>query len=103
MCDISNISLADLMMNQEEAIKSLREVYLFNNQDSEERSNFLNSTTYAIEKIVSGEKIIDEIDAKPKQTAMNFDILSGLYFHLFGKYFDTVDYDKMKYNLSKYN
>ena len=103
MCDISNISLADLMMKQEEAIKSLREVYLFNNQDSQERSNFLNSTNNAIEKIVSGEKIIDAIDAKPKQTPMKLDVLSELYFHLFGKYFDTVGSAKMKYNLSKYN
>ena len=103
MCDISKISLTDLMMHQEEAIKSLREVYLFNNQNPEEKNNFLNSTTYAIEKIVSRGKVIDEIDAKPKQTPMSLDILSGLYFHLFGKYFDTVEVAKTKYNLSKYN
>ena len=35
MCDISKIKVEDLMMNQEDAIRSLRKVYLFNNQDSE--------------------------------------------------------------------
>ena len=103
MCDISKIKLEDLMMNQEGAIRSLRKVYLFNNQDSEERSNFLNSTPDAIEKIVSKEKIINEIDTSPLQTAINLEILSGLYYHLFGEYFDTVSNPKMKYNLSKYN
>lgn len=102
MCDISKISLTDLMLHQEEAIKSLREVYLLNNQDPEEKSNFLNSTAYAIEKIFSGGKVIDEIDAKPNQIPMNLDILSGLYFHLFGRYFDTIGTAKKKYNLSKY-
>ena len=103
MCDISKIKLEDLKMNQESLIRSLRKVYLFNNQDSEERSNFLNSTPYAIEKIVSREKVINEIDTRPLQTAINLEILSGLYYHLFGEYFDTVSNPKMKYNLSKYN
>ena len=103
MCDISKIKLEDLMTNQEGAIRSLRKVYLFNNQDSEERSNFLNSTPDAIERIVSREKVINEIDARPLQTAINLKILSGLYYHLFGEYFDTVSNPKMKYNLSKYN
>ena len=103
MCDISKIKLEDLMMNQEGAIRSLRKVYLFNNQDSEERSNFLNSTPDAIEKIVSREKVINEVDIIPVQTAINLEILSGLYYHLFGEYFDTVSNPKIKYNLSKYN
>ena len=103
MCDISKISLKDLTMSQEEAIKSLKELYFFNNQDTQERRNFLNSTPYATERIVSGKKVIDEIDSKPEQTLMNLDILSGLYFHLFGKYFDTVNAAKIQYNLSKYN
>ena len=103
MCDISNINVEGLMMNQESAIRLLRKVYLFNNQDSEERSNFLNSTPYAIEKIVSREKVINEIDSRPLQTAINLEILSGLYYHLFGEYFDTVSNPKIKYNLSKYN
>ena len=103
MCDISKIKLEDLMMNQEGAIRSLRKVYLFNNQDSEERSNFLNSTPDAIEKIVSGRKFINEIDTGLLQTAINLETLSGLYYHLFGEYFDTVSNTKMKYNLSKYN
>ena len=103
MCDISKIKLEDLMMNQEGAIRSLRKVYLFNNQDSEERSNFLNSTPDAIEKIVSREKIINEIDTRPLQTAINLEILSGLYYHLFGEYFDTANNPKMKYNLSQYH
>ena len=103
MCDIYKIKLEDLMMNQEGAIRSLRKVYLFNNQDSEERSNFLNSTPDAIERIVSREKVINEIDTRPMQTAINIEILSGLYYHLFGEYFDTVSNPKTKYNLSKYN
>ena len=103
MCDISKIKVEDLMMNQEDAIRSLRKVYLFNNQDSEERSNFLNSTPDAIERIVSREKVINEIDTRPLQTAINLEILSGLYYHLFGEYFDTVSNPKMKYNLSKIN
>ena len=103
MCDISKIKLEDLMMNKEGAIRSLRKVYLFNNQDSEERSNFLNSTPDAIERIVSREKVINEIDTRPLQTAINLEILSGLYYHLFGEYFDTVSNPKIKYNLSKYN
>ena len=103
MCDLSKINVEDLMIKQEDAIRSLRKVYLFNNQDTEERSNFLNSTPDAIEKIVSREKVINEIDTRPLQTAINLEILSGLYYHLFGEYFDTVSNPKMKYNLSKYN
>ena len=103
MCDISKIKLEDLMMNQEDAIRSLRKVYLFNNQNIEERSNFLNSTPDAIEKIVSGRRFINEIDTGLLQTAINLETLSGLYYHLFGEYFDTVSNIKMKYNLSKYN
>ncbi len=103
MCDISKIKVEDLMMNQEDAIRSLRKVYLFNNQDSEERSNFLNSTPDAIEKIVSREKVSNVIETKQLQTAINLEILSGLYYHLFGEYFDTVSNPKMRYNLSKYN
>ena len=103
MCDISKIKLEDLMMYQEGAIRSLRKVYLFNNQDKQERSNFLNSTPEVIEKIVSREKVINEIDTRPLQTAINLEILSGLYYHLFGEYFDTVSNFEIKYNLSKYN
>ena len=91
------------MMNQEDAIRALKKVYLFNNQDIEERSNFLNSTPYAIEKIISGRKVINEIDTIPLQTAINLETLSGLYYHLFGEYFDTVSNFEIKYNLSKYN
>ena len=103
MCDISKINLKDLMMNQEDAIRALKKVYLFNNQDIEERINFLNSTPYAIEKIISGRKVINEIDTIPLQTAINLETLSGLYYHLFGEYFDTVSNFEIKYNLSKYN
>lgn len=103
MCDISHINLEDLIMNKEDIIRELKEVYLFNNQDKEERSNFLNSTPIAIEKIVSGEKIINEIDYKVHQTSMDYQILRDLYVHLFGEYFDTVTSLKKKYNLSKYN
>ena len=103
MCDISNINVDGLMMNHEDAIRSLRKVYLFNNQDSEERSNFLTSAPDAIKKIVSGEKVSTEIDTRPLQTSINLEILSGLYYHLFGEYFDTVSNPKIKYNLSKYN
>ena len=103
MCDISKINLKDLMMNEEGAIRALRKVYLFNNQDSEERCNFLNSTPNAIEKIVSREKVINEIDTRQLQTAINLEILSGLYYHLFGEYFDTANNPKMKYNLSQYH
>ena len=103
MCDISKINIEGLMMNHEDAIRSLRKIYLFNNQDINERNNFLNSTPDAIEEIVSGKKIITEINARPLQTALNLEILSELYYHLFGEYFDTISNNKMKYNLSKYN
>lgn len=103
MCDISEINIEGLMINQEAAIWSLRKVYIFNNQDSEERSNFLNSSPDAIEKIVSRVKVTNEIDTRPLQTAINEEILSGLYYHLFGEYFDTISDTKIKYNLSKYN
>ena len=103
MCDTSTIKTKDLMMNEEDSIITLKEAYLFNNQDNHERSNFLNSTPIAIEKIVSGEKVINEIDAKAQQTSMYCLILTDLYIHLFGKYFDTVTSSKKKYNLSKYN
>ena len=103
MCDLSKINVEDLMIKKEDALRSLRKVYLFNNQDSEERSNFLNSTPDAIEKIVSREKVSNVIETKQLQTAINLEILSGLYYHLFGEYFDTVSNPKMRYNLSKYN
>ena len=103
MCDISHINLEDLLMNKEDAIMGLKQVYLFNNQNIYERSNFLNSTPIAIEKIVAGEKVINEIDAQPYQTALDDENLGGLYNHLFGKYFDTINFIKKKINLSKYN
>ena len=103
MCDISKINLDDLIINKEEALEAFKKVYFFNNQDIEERRNFLNSTHDAIEKIVFGEKVINGIDTRPMQTAINLEILSELYYHLFGKFFDTVNNLKIKYNLSKYN
>ena len=56
MCDISHINLEDLIVNKEDVIRELKEVYLFNNQDIYERTNFLTSTSSAIDKIVNGEK-----------------------------------------------
>ena len=103
MCDLSKINLNALIINQEGAIEALKKIYLFNNQDIEERRNFLNSAPDVIEKILSGEKVINGIDTRPLQTAINLETLSGLYYHLFGKYFDTINNLKMKYNLSKYN
>ena len=83
MCDISKLNIKDLMMSQEGAIRALKKVYLFNNQDIQERSNFLNSTSYAIEKIVSGRKAINEIDTRPLQTGINLEILKkGLRYSL---------------------
>ena len=43
MCDISHIKARDLMNKKEDAIMSLKEVYLFNNLDRDERNNFLYS------------------------------------------------------------
>ncbi len=103
MCDISHINNEDIMLNKKNAINKLKEVYLFNNQDNEERNNFLKSTPSAIAKIVSGEKIYNEIDSKPIQTALGCQKLTGLYIHLFGAFFDTVIGYKKIYNLSKYN
>ncbi len=103
MCDISHIKLEDLIMHKEDVIRKLKEVYLFNNQNIDERSNFLNSTPIAVEKIIAGEKVINEIDAQPCQTALDDEILGSLYNHLFGKYFDTINFTKNKFNLSKYN
>ena len=81
----------------------LKKVYIFNNQNIDERSNFLNSTSIAIEKIVAGEEVIYEIDEVPYQTALDDENLGGLYNHLFGEYFDTINFIKKKINLSKYN
>ena len=103
MCDISHINLEDLIMNKEHVIRELKEVYLFNNQDIYERTNFLNSTSSAIDKIVNGEKVISEINAHPYQTALDDESLGDLYNHLFGEYFDTINFTKKKINLSKYN
>ena len=103
MCDISHIKLEDLIMNKENVIYELKQVYFFNNQDNDERSNFLKSTPIAIEKIVTGEKVISEIDAQPHQTPLDDEILGSLYNHLFGEYFDTINFTKNKLNLSKYN
>ena len=103
MCDLSHINLEDLIMNKEDMIMRLKKVYLFNNQNIDERSNFLNSTFIAIEKIVAGEKVIHEIGTRPYQTALDDENLGGLYNHLFGEYFDTINFTKKKINLSKYN
>ncbi len=103
MCDISHINLENVIKKDKNAIFKLREVYLFNNQDREERHNFLSSTERVIEKIISGCEEWKEIDANPEQTAINSNRLSVLYIHLFGEYFDTVRGSKKEYNLSKYN
>ena len=103
MCDISHINFKELIMNKKNVIRELKEVYLFNNQNIDERSNFLNSTFVAIEKIVAGEKFIKEIDTQPYQTALDDENLEDLYNHLFGEYFDTINLSKKKFNLSKYN
>ena len=67
-CDISHIKARDLMNKEEDAIMSLKEVYLFNNQDRDERDNFLYSTPDAIAIIQSGGKIDNEKDCRPAQT-----------------------------------
>ena len=90
MCDISHVNVENIISKDKETVDKLKEVYLFNNQDNHERSNFLNSTPIAIEKIVSGGKIVKEIDTKPRRTSMDYQMLRGLYVHLFGEYFDTV-------------
>ena len=103
MCDISHIDLEEIAVKGEKAIEEIKKVYLFNNQDIEERNNFLSSTKDIINKIVSNEKINYELDANPQKTSIESEILSGLYLHIFGKYFDTVAGSKREYNLSKYN
>ena len=70
MCDSSHIEASKLMMKEEDAIMSLKEVYLFNNQDRDERNNFLYSTPDAIAIIQSGGKIDNEKDCRPAQTSI---------------------------------
>jgi len=96
MCNISHIRIKNLIINKENLISELKDVYLFNNQDMEERSNFLNSKPIAIENILAGEKVINEIDYQPYQTALDDEILGSLYNHLFGEYFDTINLRKKK-------
>ena len=103
MCDISHIKTSDLMVKKEDVILSLKEVYLFNNQDRYERNNFLFSTPHAIAIIQSGEKIDNEKDCRPAQTSIMCPYLNGLFTHLFGEYFDTVNKSEKAYHLSKYN
>ena len=102
-CDIAHINARDLMIKKEDAILLLKEVYLFNNQDSNERNNFLNSTSHAIAIIQSGGGIEKEEDCKPEQTSIMSPHLYGLFTHLFGEYFDTVNKSEKGYHLSKYN
>ncbi len=103
MCDISHIKTRDLMIKKEDVILSLKEVYLFNNQNSHERNNFLHSTPDAIAIIQSGGKIDNEKDCRPAQTSIMTPHLNGLFIHLFGEYFDTVNKSEKVYHLSKYN
>ena len=103
MCDSSHIEASKLMMKEEDAIMSLKEVYLFNNQDRYERNNFLFSTPHAIAIIQSGEKIDNEKDCRPAQTSIMSPYLNGLFTHLFGEYFDMVNKSEKGYHLSKYN
>lgn len=103
MCDVSHIKGRDLIIKKEDAILSLKEVYLFNNQDRDERNNFLYSTPHAIAIIQSGEKIDNEKDCRPAQTSIMSPHLNGLFIHLFGEYFDTVNKSEKGYHLSKYN
>ena len=103
MCDSSHIEASKLMMKEEDAIMSLKEVYLFNNLDRDERNNFLYSTPDAIAIIQSGEKIDNEKDCRPAQTSIMCPYLNGLFIHLFGEYFDTVNKSEKGYHLSKYN
>ena len=103
MCDSSHIEASKLMMKEEDAILSLKEVYLFNNQDRDERNNFLYSTPDAIAIIQSGGKIDNEKDCRPAQTSIMSPHLNGLFVHLFGDYFDTVNKSEKGYHLSKYN
>ena len=74
----------------------LKKVYLFYNQNFDEKSNFLNSAFIAIAKIVAGEKVIHEIETRTYQTALDEENLGGLYNHLFGEYFDTINFTKKK-------
>ena len=103
MCDSSHINSSELMIKKEYAIMSLKEVYLFNNQDRDERNNFLYSTPHAIAIIQSGEKIDNEKDCRPAQTSIMSPHLNGLFIHLFGEYFDSVNKSEKGYHLSKYN
>ena len=103
MCDSSHIESSKLFMKEEDAIMSLKEVYLFNNLDRDERNNFLYSTPDAIAIIQSGGKIDNEKDCRPAQTSIMSPYLNGLFIHLFGEYFDTVNKSEKGYHLSKYN
>tara|TARA_B100000900_G_C20182280_1_gene554383 strand:+ start:59 stop:598 length:540 start_codon:yes stop_codon:yes gene_type:complete len=103
MCDVSHIKTRELMNKKEDAIMSLKEVYLFNNQDSYERNNFLNSTPHAIGIIQSGGKINGEKDSRPAQTSIISPYFNGLFAHLFGEYFDTAYTSEKEYHLSKYH
>jgi len=103
MCDLSHVKARDLIIKKEDAILLLKEVYLFNNQDRDERNNFLYSTPHAIAIIQSGEKIDNEKDCRPAQTSIMSPHLNGLFIHLFGEYFDTVNKSEKGYHLSKYN
>ena len=103
MCDSSHIEASKLMMKEEDAIMSLKEVYLFNNLDRDERNNFLYSTPDAIAIIQSGGKIDNEKDCRPAQTSIMSPHLIGLFIHLFGEYFDMVNKSEKGYHLSKYN
>ena len=82
MCDSSHIEASKLMMKEEDAIMSLKEVYLFNNLDRDERNNFLYSTPDAIAIIQSGEKIDNEKDCRPAQTSIMTPHLNGLFLSL---------------------
>ena len=103
MFDFSHIDVYNFMIRNQNAIQSLKEVNVFNNQDKEERKNFLNSTSFAIEKITSGEKIINEKDARPKYTRINELKLTNLFYHIFGNFFDLVIGEKNNIKLSKYH
>ena len=83
-------------MNKVDMIMRLKKVYLFYNQNIDEKNNFLNSAFIAIEKIVAGEKVIHEIGTRPYQTALDEENLGLLYNHLFSEYFDTINFTKKK-------
>ena len=103
MFDYTHLNFLSINNIDYNTIEELKKINVFNNDNVDERKNFLFSSKGARDNITTGKKITEEtIFSLINYSAMDMTILGNIYLHLFGTFYDIVGFIK-KINLSRIN